>query len=124
MLEHSATHQLHDEIEKAESWTDLVGWKTLTGSVGFAQTATKEGKKIFLATRERAKRTGLLLAHYLASDNAVFRGQSVSICGYSLGMAVTKATINRLGKLDRPDIVHNVLALAGATYVRTEKLEY
>jgi hypothetical protein len=44
--------------------------------------------------------------------------------GYSLGSAIAKSCINRLGKLDRPDILHNVTFLAGATYVKDDKILY
>jgi hypothetical protein len=44
--------------------------------------------------------------------------------GYSLGAQVVKSMINRLGKLDVADIVHNATFLAGATYIKSEKLDY
>lgn len=61
--------------------------------------------------------SGKLLAHYLASENPAFTGQSISIIGFSLGCQVTISLINRLEKLGRNDLIHNVYLLAGATYI-------
>lgn len=120
----SDQHGISDEVMQAQGWGDLLSFNNLSNSYKMSKTMISLYHKQFMAAKQRAKQTGVMLAHFLAQKNSVFSGQSVTLVGYSLGAAVAKSTINRLGKLDFPDIIHNVVFLAGATYVKSDKLAY
>lgn len=77
----------------------------------------------FQEAKLNAKLSGKLLAHYLAQNNPTFGDQSISMIGFSLGCQVTKSMINRLAKLGRTDLIHNVTFIAGATYIKDHKLD-
>ena len=94
---------------------------TAVGSVA------KEGVDAFKTARSNAKTTGKMLAHFLASDrnlpDNILGDQTFSLVGFSLGSQVVKSTINRLSKLGQPALIHNAYFLAGATYVKKQKLD-
>ena len=81
----------------------------------FSKDFANETSSVFKSTRLKAKLTGKLLGHFLASDSGTFKGQSISLIGYSLGSQVLKSTMRRLEKLGRYDLIQNVYFLAGAT---------
>jgi hypothetical protein len=65
---------------------------------------------------------GKMLAHFLQSGTVFDEHHTFSIMGFSLGSQVAKSCINRLHKLGRTDSIHNVYFLAGATFIRQEKI--
>jgi len=75
------------------------------------------GKEAFIETHSKAKLTGKMLAHYLTEDKCAFQDRSISLIGYSLGCQVIKSTLNRLYKLGRHDLIHNVYWLAAAASI-------
>ena len=83
-----------------------------------------DGVETFKTARNNAKVTGKMIAHFLASKGHIFGNQTVSLMGFSLGSQVCKSTINRLSKLGINDLVQNVYLLAGATYIKTSKLDF
>ena len=64
--------------------------------------------------------SGKLLAHFLMRNES-FRGQTVTLVGFSLGTQVCKSCVNRLAKLNCNDLVHNVYFLAGATFIKDQE---
>ena len=73
----------------------------------FSKDFVSLGFQQFKDANERAKVTGKLLAHYLASDKCELKGKTITFVGFSLGAQVVKSTLNRLFKLGRFDLVHN-----------------
>jgi len=73
ILEHTGKNGLDKEFEEAETWSDLFSWKTISGTMGVTSDLISKGKKTFLESRNRAKKTGIMLAHFLASDNSIFK---------------------------------------------------
>lgn len=70
-----------------------------------------------------AKITGKMLAHFLASKNDIFNNQTVTILGFSLGTQVSKSCMNRLSKLGKGDMIHNLVLIAGATFIKDKRKE-
>ena len=64
------------------------------------------------------------MAHFLALESgqsSLFQDQTFSLIGFSLGSQVCKSTVNRLHKLGKDGLIHNVYFLAGATYISPQK---
>lgn len=120
----SSDQGLAEEVVKAEGFMDFVSFANIGKMYDITKDFKLKTESQFGGARQRAKETGLMLAHFLASENSIFKGQTITLCGYSLGTSVCKQTINRLGKMNRTDLIHNVLMLAGATYVKSEKSLY
>ena len=80
----------------------------------FSKDFIVHGFEEFKSANYRAKATGKMLAHFLASDKSELRGKSISFVGFSLGSQVTKSTLNRLYKLGRCDLVHNAYFLGAS----------
>ena len=78
------------------------------------------GAQTFEEARENSKKAGKLLAHFLTS-NFLTKGQTITFIGFSLGTQLIRSTLNRMQKLGRSDIVHNVYLTAGATIIRLKK---
>ena len=93
--------------------------KFVTGAVG-------GGANTFKQTRETARMTGKLLAHFLAlgRDSPVFGDHTFSFLGFSLGSCLLKSCVNRLRKLGMNKLIHNIYFMAGATYIRKERLQW
>ena len=123
-LDMSTEHGLSEEVLKSQTFGDLVSMDNFSKVKNIVYEYKDKAKDTFLSARQRAKATGVILAHFLASPNPIFSGQSITLSGYSLGSAVCKAVINRLGKLDRQDIIHNCIFWAGATCIKAEKYAY
>lgn len=84
---------------------------------------TNKGYGEFMEARSNARITGKLLAHLLASKTSpLFGDQTFSLVGFSLGAQVCKSTVNRLMKLGKEKLIHNVYFMAGCTYIRSSKL--
>ena len=90
----------------------------------YVSSVAMDGVETFKTARNNAKVTGKMIAHFLASKGHIFGNQTVSLMGFSLGSQVCKSTINRLSKLGINDLVQNVYLLAGATYIKTSKLDF
>ena len=105
-------------LSEANSFNDvIVSKKGISSLYNFAKDVHKSGTEAFKETHNKAKITGKLLGHYFASENGVFQGRSISFIGFSLGCQVIKSALNRLYKLGRHDLVHNVYLLGGATFI-------
>lgn len=100
-------------LSQMNSWTDVLTSSNLSTLYNFSKDLASELNQIFLETVQVGKMTGKLLAHYLAAD-PYFESKSISLVGYSLGCQVLKSALNRIRKLHRKDLIHNVLFLAGA----------
>jgi len=75
-----------------------------------------------MEARTNARDTGKLLAHFLASKTSpLFGDHTFSLVGFSLGSQVCKSAINRLMKLGKEKLVHNMYFMAGCTYMKREK---
>jgi len=73
-------------LSEANSFNDvLTSRKGISSLYNFAKDFKKSGTEAFKETHTKAKITGKLLGHYLASENGVFKGRSISFIGYSLG---------------------------------------
>jgi hypothetical protein len=84
---------------------------------------------LFLKTRKISKIFGELLAYIIAA-RTIFRHQSVSLVGFSLGCNVIKYCLKTLfrfyknGEMSANDIIKNVVFIAGATsFSNIEKWE-
>ncbi len=60
-----------------------------------------------------------MLAHYLSAQ---LPHHTVTLIAFSLGCHVTKSCLNRLYKMHRYQMVHNVYFLAAATFIKESKL--
>jgi len=56
-----------------------------------------------------------MLAHYLSGQ---LPDHTVTLVAFSLGCHVTKSCLNRLLKMHRCQMVHNVYFLAAATFIK------
>ena len=121
---HAEENGFLGEIHESQSLSELYKRSKLSDAIKGGYAAVKEGRKTFLDTQHRARMTGKMLAHFLAGKNPIFKDCSVSLMGYSLGSAVCMSTIRRLHRMSCHDVIHNVTFLAGATYVRLEKVEW
>ena len=119
---HAENNSMFDQIHNSSTFSELYKKSKITDAIKGGYAAVKEGRKTFLDTQHRARMTGKMLAHFLASDNPVLKDHCVSLMGYSLGSALCMSTVRRLYKMGSFDVLHNVTFLAGATYVRNEKL--
>jgi hypothetical protein len=73
--------------------------------IKFAKDFANDTREVFKDTRLKAKLSGKMLAHFLSAENSIFKGQSVSLVGFSLGTQVIKSTLNRLAKLGKTDLI-------------------
>lgn len=80
---------------------------------------TSSVAQVFKKSKANAKLAGILLACTLALRDP-FRGQSVSLLGFSLGCQVIKSCLKTLLFLGATDVIHNVTFL-GAAIDRPDK---
>ena len=121
----AAKKNLAPVISNTSKFSDLFSAKNLSNIGKFIGSSVSDGADTFKAARENAKITGKLLAHFLAmsaEQSPLFGDHTFSLMGFSLGSQVCKSTINRLLKLGKYQLLHNVYFMAGATYIRKEKL--
>jgi len=119
-----AKQNLVPVISQTKSLGDLFSSQNLKNFGNFLTGSVDQGAFKFQAARENARKTGKLLAHFLALDrdrNPVFGDHTFSLLGFSLGSQVCKSTINRLKKLEKTNLVHNLYFMAGATYITKQK---
>ena len=74
---------------------------------------TKSVSQVFKDSKANAKLAGMLLACTLALRDP-FRGQSISLVGFSLGSQVIKSCLKTLLFLGATDLIHNVTFLGAA----------
>jgi hypothetical protein len=86
-------------IQRSNSLKELLTENNLRTAIHFTKEVTNQTRELFLSTRQKARLTGKMLAHFLASENNVTDFKSISLIGYSLGSQVLKSCINRLEKL-------------------------
>ena len=67
-------------------------------------------------TYEEARVAGKNLAHYLANAY-LFKGYSISLVGFSLGTLVIMTCIWELEKMNRNDIIYDVLLMGGVAHI-------
>jgi hypothetical protein len=90
----------------------------MTKFLQFAQGYTQDTATVFKTARNNARISGKMLAHSLQSGTVFDEHTTFTLMGFSLGSQVVKSCINRLHKLGKHDLIHNVQFLAGATYIR------
>jgi len=78
-----------------------------------------ELKTGFIKAKNQAKVCGRILAHILASES-VFKFQTITLVGFSLGAHIIKHCLAELYKLKSFDIIQNIVLLAGATKFKNE----
>ena len=86
----------------------------------FALDSYNSGYATFREAQQNAKLSGKLLAHFLETE-PTFKDHSITLVGFSLGCQVAKSCINRLCKLNKFNMVHNVYWLAAATFIRDNR---
>ena len=126
IVQNSAKKNLAPVLQNTSKLTDLFNTKNLKSIGKFIGSSVSDGTETFKAARENAKVTGKLLAHFLAlnaDQSPCFGDHTFSLMGFSLGSQVCKSTINRLNKLGKHQLLHNLYLMAGATYIRREKLQ-
>ena len=119
-----ASQNLTPMLFNTKKVSDLFSTKNLKSVGKFIGETLNDGTETFKQARSNAKVTGKLLAHFLALENgqsSLFRDQTFSLIGFSLGSQVCKSTVNRLHKLGKDGLIHNVYFLAGATYISPQK---
>lgn len=72
-------------IQRSNSLKELLTENNLRMAIHFTKEVTAQTKELFLTTRNKARLTGKMLAHFLASENTVTTSKSISLIGYSLG---------------------------------------
>ena len=106
-----------------KGWGSLFSKENLDNLGTFLMKTSNKGYGEFMEARSNARITGKLLAHLLASKTSpLFGDQTFSLVGFSLGAQVCKSTVNRLMKLGKEKLIHNVYFMAGCTYIRSSKL--
>ena len=104
LMENVALDASKHSLSKTKGWGDFLtgeGWNRLGTFVG---NTMDQGTAHFLETRNNARITGKLLAHFLAlgrDGSPLFGDQTFSLMGFSLGTQVVKSCINRLRKLGK-----------------------
>ena len=79
-----------------------------------------------MQARAHAKTTGKLLGHFLATGaqaSPLFKDHTFSLCGFSLGSQVCKSALNRLAKLGKEKLIHNIYFMAGCIYIKSHKMQ-
>lgn len=79
-----------------------------------------EIKSNFIKAKNQARVCGKVLAHVLASES-IFKFQTVTLIGFSLGSHIIKHCLRELFNLQAFDILENVIMLAGATQYKNKK---
>jgi uncharacterized protein (DUF2336 family) len=105
-LQNANKNNLIDTIARANSLSELVTTSNISSAFKFVDQCADDLRDAFIHTRYKAKLTGKMLAHFLASrENKLFNAKSISLIGYSLGTQVIKSCVNRLSKLDKTDLI-------------------
>ena len=78
-----------------------------------------EFKTGFIKAKNQARVCGKVLAHIIASES-IFKFQTVSLVGFSLGSHIIKHCLRELFNLKAFDIIENVVLLAGATQMKNK----
>mmetsp|Transcript_25936 Transcript_25936/g.32262 ORF Transcript_25936/g.32262 Transcript_25936/m.32262 type:complete len:226 (-) Transcript_25936:427-1104(-) len=123
IMENVALDQAKQNLTKTQGWGDLLTTDGLNGLGSFVGNTMDKGTQHFLEARGNAKVTGKLLAHFLAmsrENSPLFGDHTFSLMGFSLGAQVVKSAINRLRKLGKEQMLHNVYFLAAAIFNRTK----
>ena len=126
MLKQADQNDIINMISQSNKISDLISAKNISAAYKFSKELALATKEVFCSTRQTARMSGKMLAHYLASafyDNDMLKGQTVSLIGFSLGSQVIKSCLNRLFKIRKFDLIHNIYLLAGATDFLREKFQ-
>jgi Protein of unknown function (DUF726) len=120
MKETAAKNGLLNVFSGSKSLADMFSGENLKSIKNFGREFVGGGAQTFEEARENSKKAGKLLAHFVTS-NYFSKGHTVTLIGFSLGTQLIRSTLNRLHKLGRGDIVHNVYLTAGATIIKLKK---
>jgi hypothetical protein len=74
MLKGADQLDLINILARSNSLSELVTLSNINISIKFAKDFANDTRDVFKSTRIKAKLTGKMLAHFLASESSVFRG--------------------------------------------------
>jgi hypothetical protein len=91
----------------------LMGTNWIYGSLKLFPSIFTEVSQVFKDAKKNAKVSGRILACALASGY-LFKNQTVSLIGFSLGCQVIKSCLKTLDQLEARHIIHQITFLGGA----------
>ena len=102
MLQQADQNDIINMMAQSNKISDLISAKNISAAYKFSKELALATKEVFCSTKQTARMSGKLLAHYLASafyEKDMLAGHTVSLVGFSLGAQVIKSCLNRLFKI-------------------------